>query len=130
MKLGETIKTEDFKKEKHVPVVEIPEKIKASEVFNIKVSVGKEVPHPNTTEHHISWIKVFFKPDDEQYSYEVGSFEFTAHGEAIGGPNTGPLYTEPIVSLSLKLAKNGTILALSYCNIHGLWENSAKITLE
>jgi superoxide reductase len=130
MKFGETIKTEDFKKEKHVPVIEIPEKIKANEVINIKVTVGKEIPHPNTTEHHISWIKVFFKPEDEQYSYEVGNFEFTAHGEAVGGPNTGPVYTEPTVSLSLKLAKGGTLLALSYCNIHGLWENSAKITVE
>ena len=130
MKFTEVIKTEDFKKEKHVPVISAPEKVKANEIFDIKVTVGKEIPHPNTTEHHIRWIKVFFKPDYDLYIYEIGSFEFSSHGEAVSGPNTGSVYTEPSISLSLKINKGGSILALSYCNIHGLWENSFRIDIE
>ena len=29
---------------------------KADEMFAVKVSLGKEIAHPNTTEHHIRWI--------------------------------------------------------------------------
>ncbi len=30
----------------------------------------------------------------------------------------------------VKLAKSGTIYAMSYCNIHGVWENSKDISVE
>lgn len=78
-KLGEYFQGADWKKEKHVPVVECPDLVKAGDRFTIHVSVGKEIPHPNTTEHHIRWIQLFFKPEEEQYSYQLGNFEFTAH---------------------------------------------------
>ncbi|RKZ00666.1 MAG: superoxide reductase, partial [Candidatus Hydrothermota bacterium] len=29
-----------------------------------------------------------------------------------------------------KTEKSGTILAASYCNIHGLWENSKELKVE
>lgn len=45
------IQTDDWKTEKHVPVIEIV-KIEDGKV-EIRVSVGKEIPHPNTTAHHI-----------------------------------------------------------------------------
>ncbi|WP_448535227.1 class II SORL domain-containing protein [Pseudothermotoga sp.] len=130
MKLADFIKSEDFKKEKHVPVIEAPETVKKNEPFLITVTVGKEIPHPNTTEHHIRWIQVFFQPDGDPYVYEVGKYEFNAHGESVQGPNTGAVYTEPLVTSKVKLNKSGTILALSYCNIHGLWESSKKIVVE
>ncbi|AIY85825.1 MULTISPECIES: class II SORL domain-containing protein [unclassified Thermotoga] len=130
MKISDFIKTEDFKKEKHVPVIEAPEKVKKDDKVQITVTVGKEIPHPNTTEHHIRWIKVFFQPDGDPYVYEVGRYEFNAHGESVQGPNTGAVYTEPAVTTVVKLNRSGTIIALSYCNIHGLWESSKKITVE
>ncbi len=52
----------DWKKEKHVPVIDAPDKVKKGEFFNIKVEIGKEIPHPNTTEHHIRWIDSLFSP--------------------------------------------------------------------
>lgn len=130
MKLADFIKSEDFKKEKHVPVIEAPEKVKKGEKTEISVCVGKEIPHPNTTEHHIKWIKLFFQPDGDPYVYEIGNFEFNVHGESVKGPNTGDVYAEPFVKTWVKLNKSGTLLALSYCNIHGLWESSLKITVE
>jgi len=51
--LSSSIQKGDWKKEKHMPVIEAPEQVKAGELFEVKVSLGKEIAHPNTTEHHI-----------------------------------------------------------------------------
>ena len=85
MNLGERIQTADWKAEKHVPVIDCPDKVEADKMFLVKVGVGKEMPHPNTTEHHISWIDVYFQPDGDKFVYHVGRFEFNAHGEAVKG---------------------------------------------
>lgn len=117
----------DWKQEKHVPVIEAPDKVKKGEFFKLTVSVGKEIPHPNTTEHHIRWIEVYFLPDGGKFPYQIGKFEFTAHGESIQGPNMSSVYTHPEVICNFKTDKPGVIFASSYCNIHGLWENAARI---
>ena len=127
MKAGELYQSADWKSEKHVPVIEAPTEVKAGEVFDVKVSIGKEVAHPNTTEHHIRWIQLFFKPEEGKFPYQVGNFEFTAHGEAVEGADQGPVYTHHSVVASLKVEKSGVLLATSFCNIHGLWENSREI---
>ena len=51
-KIGELHQSADWKTEKHVPVIECPDEVTADEVFDVKVTPGKEVAHPNTTEHH------------------------------------------------------------------------------
>jgi superoxide reductase len=91
--------------------------------------VPRQEIHPNTTEHHIRWIQLFFKPQGDKYPYQVGSFEFTAHGESVEGPNKGPVYTNHTVVAELKVSKPGTLVAASFCNIHGLWENSKDLQL-
>jgi len=128
--MGELYQTADWKIEKHVPVIECPPQVTADEIFNVTVSLGKEVAHPNTTEHHIRWIQLYFKPDGDKFSYQVGNYEFTAHGESVEGPNAGPVYTNHAVVTSLKIKKPGTLVATSLCNIHGLWESSQKITIK
>lgn len=120
MTLASTIQTADWKKEKHAPVIECPDAVKAGEVFEVKVSVGKEIAHPNTAEHHIRWISLYFQPEGDKFTYEVGHFEFNAHGE-------GTAFTTPMGTVSLKVDKPGTLHALSHCNIHGLWESSKEI---
>jgi superoxide reductase len=130
IEMNELFQTADWKKEKHVPVIELPDGIKKGEFFSIEVSIGKEVAHPNKTEHHIRWIDIYFKPDDAKFPYQIGKAEFTAHGESVEGPDTSSVYTHHRISLSFKTEKSGTILASSYCNIHGLWQNSKKITVE
>jgi superoxide reductase len=126
----ELFQTADWKAEKHVPVVELPERVKKGEVFEVKVTVGKEIPHPNTTEHHIRWIEVVFLPDGEKFPYEIGRAEFLAHGESIEGPNTSTVYAEPIATFAFKTEKSGKLIAASYCNIHGLWKNEAEVKVE
>ena len=125
--LSERIQKADWKKEKHVPVIECPAQVKADEFFEVKVSLGKEIAHPNTTEHHISWITLYFHPEGEKFTHQVGHFEFSAHGESTAGPNQGPVYTHHGVTASLKVNKAGTLHALALCNIHGLWESSKEI---
>jgi len=119
----------DWKKEKHVPVIECADNINKGETLKVTVSVGKEIPHPNTTEHHIRWIEVYFLADAEKFPYQIGRFEFNAHGESTQGQNTSTIYTQPEVVCSFKTDKPGVILASSYCNIHGLWQGSKKITV-
>jgi len=129
MRLGDRIQEADWKKEKHVPVIECPDEVKADEVFEVKVGVGEEIGHPNTTEHHIRWISLYFHPEGASSPYDVGHYEFNAHGESVAGPNQGPVYTHHAVSASLKINKSGTLHALAYCNIHGLWESSKEISV-
>lgn len=127
MKFAEMIQSADWKTEKHVPVIEAPESVKAGDSFVVKVSVGKEIPHPNTTEHHIRWIKLYFMPEGGKFAYDLGSSEFSAHGESAAGANQGPAYSEPVMALGVKLNVSGTLTAVAYCNIHGLWESSQTI---
>ncbi|MDD2679339.1 MAG: class II SORL domain-containing protein [Candidatus Omnitrophica bacterium] len=120
----------DWKTEKHVPVIEALDSIKKGEAIKVTVSVGKQIAHPNTTEHHIRWIEVYFLPAGEKFPYQVGSFAFTSHGESTQGPNTSTLFTQPEVTLSFRTEKSGAILASSYCNIHGLWKNAKELNVE
>lgn len=129
-KLNDLFQEADWKAEKHVPVIEAPGKAKKQETVNITVSVGKSIPHPNTTEHHIRWIEVYFHPQGEKFPYQIGRFEFNSHGESAQGPNTSTIYAQPSVVCSFKTEKSGTILASSYCNIHGLWQNSQELSVE
>jgi len=125
--MKELFQTADWKAEKHVPVIEAPDKVAKGAVTKIAVCVGKEIAHPNTTEHHISWIAVCFLPEGEKFPYHLGRFEFTAHGASVQGPNTSTVYTQPEAVVALKTDKSGTLYATSYCNIHGFWENTKQI---
>ncbi len=117
----------DWKKEKHVPVIETSDILKKGDAAKISVTVGKEVPHPNTTEHHIRWIEVYFLADGEKFPCQVGRSDFTAHGESAQGPNTSTIFTNSEMTISLKTEKSGTVMASSYCNIHGFWSSSKRL---
>ncbi len=129
-KIGEQFQTADWKTEKHVPVIECPDSVAADEMFDVKVSLGKEVAHPNTTEHHIRWIQLYFKPEGDKFAYQVGNFEFCAHGESAAGANEGPVYTNHSAVARMKVKKPGTLLATALCNIHGLWEYSKSVSVK
>jgi superoxide reductase len=120
----------DWKLEKHVPVIEAPDKVKKGQVFQVKVTIGKEVAHPNKTEHHISWIDVYFLPRGGKYPCQIAKAEFSAHGESTDGPDTSTIYTHHEAIVSFKTDKPGTIFASSLCNIHGLWKNAKEIEVD
>ena len=121
MKIGDLIQSGDWKGEKHVPVIDAPAAVKAGEVAHVKLCVGAEIAHPNTPEHFIAWIKLYFKPAGGKFAVELGELNFNMHGETA---------VEPKGCLHVKLKESGTLIAVSYCNLNGLWESSAEIAVE
>lgn len=113
--LSGTIKSGDWKGEKHVPVIEYE---KEGNLIKVEVSVGKEILHPNTPEHHIAWIELYFHPEGENFPILVGRVAFTNHSDPL---------TEPRAVFFFRTSKKGKLYALSYCNLHGLWENGVPL---
>ena len=121
--LQDFIKTGDWKGEKHVPVITCADTFKAGEVTDVTLSIGDAISHPNTAEHYIAWFKLFFVAEGSKNVVELGDVHFDSHGEA-------NLFTEPKAVFSVKLPSSGKLVALSYCNLHGLWENVKEVTAE
>ena len=127
--IGSLYRTEDWAVEKHVPAIDCPDAFVAGEATTVTVTVGKEISHPNSTSHHIRWIRLYFVPAESTQVYELGSFEMNAHGTSPMGADQSTLYTDPKISVDLRTGVAGTLYATAYCNIHGLWESSKKIVV-
>ena len=117
--ISQLIKSADWKAEKHVPAITVLGDFKPGEPFEVEVSVGKEIPHPNTVEHHIAWIALYCVAEGSQLPVGLARAEFSAHGPDI--------FTEPVLKAKVKLPKPGTLHAVAYCNLHGLWEDETQI---
>ena len=128
--MKEYLQEADWKKEKHVPVIDAPDVVKKGEFLKVTVTIGKEIPHPNTTAHHITWIAAYFIPDGEKFPYLISRSELASHGASGQGPDTSTVYTASETTFSMRSDKSGTILVVSCCNIHGLWESSKKIEVK
>ncbi|MFH0925354.1 MAG: class II SORL domain-containing protein [bacterium] len=128
--LKDLLQSENWKTEKHVPVIESPDVVKKGDMFNVTVTIGKEIAHPNKTDHHIQWIDIYFHPEDSKFPYQIGKAEFTSHGASIKGADTSTVYTHHEVTMSFKTDLSGIIFASSSCNIHGLWQNSKQLIVE
>lgn len=118
--LSSLIKSADWKAEKHVPVITLLSPFKPGEPVEIEVSVGKEIPHPNTVEHHIAWIALYYVAVGSQLPVELARAEFSAHGSDI--------VTGPVLKTKVCLSKPGSLHAVAYCNLHGLWESKLSLT--
>ena len=116
------VKTADWKNEKHVPVIDAPASVKTGETFDVDVTVGKEIPHPNTVEHHIAWIALHYVPEGAQTSIEIARLDLSAHGVNA--------FTAASAKFRVALQKGGALYATAYCNLHGLWASSAAIAVE
>lgn len=107
-----TIQNADWKVEKHAPVIEAPESVKAGEVFTVSAGLGKAIAHPNTPQHYIGWISLYFLPDGAKLPIQVAHAEFKAHGDSTTD-QPGPALTNPNMTASLKLAKSGVLQAVA-----------------
>ncbi|MFC4804822.1 class II SORL domain-containing protein [Filifactor villosus] len=117
------IKSGDWKGEKHVPVINCPDTFSKDEVTEVSLSIGDAIAHPNTPEHYIAWFKLFFIPEGGKNIIELADAKFSAHGETNS-------FSEPKAVVGVKLPSSGKLVALSYCNIHGLWENSKDVVVK
>jgi superoxide reductase len=119
MKLAETITAPEKEgKEKHVPHIDSPSTVNRGERFEVKVHVGKEIPHPNQVEHHIKFVTLYAKESGAKPVVRVAHAEF------------GPTFGEPIATFTVVLQKTSDLIAVEFCNIHGLWENSISVTVQ
>ena len=121
-RFGELIYTEDVsgpaaaKKETHMPRIEAPDTVKKGEPFRVTIRVG---PHPNEPGHSVRRIEVWFAEEGRQFNpVHVATLILE------------PGYGEPEVTLTLRLEKSGTLYALAYCNLHGVWEARKEIRVE
>lgn len=126
--ISTTIQNADWKIEKHAPVLQAPETVKAGEVFTIQAGIGDAIAHPNTPQHHIAWLAVFFQPEGSKFPIELGRADFSAHGFALN-EEPGVAWTEPVLSVTAKVMKSGTLQAVAYCNIHGLWQSAKHLAV-
>ncbi len=106
--------SEGEKAKNHKPIIECPDSVKAGEEFEVRVYVSG---HPNKVEHSIRWIEVYFEEDGRDFNPIMLSR--SAFSE----------YVNPNVTLKVKLNRSGKIIALAYCNKHGLWENKREISV-
>ena len=113
--ISSLVKSADWKAEKHVPVITFPGGFNPNEPVEVEVSVGKEIPHPNTVEHHIAWIALYYVAEGSQLPIELARADFSAHGKEA--------FAEPVLKATVKLPNPGTLHAVAYCNLHGLWES-------
>ena len=88
-----TIQNADWKVEKHAPVIEAPDSVKAGDFFTVTAGLGKAIAHPNTVQHHISWISLYFLPEGAKLAIQLqskikqtlqaGSFVFRGQATAV-----------------------------------------------
>ena len=127
-KLNEVYQSDDWKTEKHVPVIEAPDSVGNNETFTIRATVGKEIEHPNTIPHHIRWIQLFFLPDGKNIPVQIAAFEFSAHGDQELEKEEAGVFTNSSASTVVRIDGSGTLMASAFCNINGLWQSSKTIT--
>ena len=99
---------------KHLPIIELPDKVGQNEPFEVNVRVGgiDGVEHPNETGHFIEWV--------ELYSGDT----FVGRCHYCGGTSY------PVARFKLKLSHaHGPLKAWAKCNLHGLWEETKDITV-
>jgi len=101
------------KVESHTPRIEAPDKVRAGEEFEVRVTVG---PHPNTVQHSIRFIELYFEEEGRGFN--------PIH---IATVRLEPEYAEPKLTFTLRLKKSGVLYAVEYCSLHGLWEARKEI---
>ncbi|MBU0567539.1 superoxide reductase [bacterium] len=107
-RVKDTANPTDLEK-KHTSNIEVPEPVKPHEPFEVKITIGKELAHPDEGGHHIQWLELFA---GEAF---LGRVDFT------------PMVSGSPVTLTLKLFEDTTLRALTRCNLHGLWEASRNL---
>ena len=99
--------------DKHTPVVLCNDTAVRDELFSVKVRIGTDAKHPNIFVHHFEYIQLW-------------NLE-TLVGEVRLEQNN---YTkEPIqieVDFYLKPTLSMRLMALAYCNKHGLWRSEER----
>ena len=98
----------------HVPVITAPEKVKAGEIFNVKVVIGKEL-HPMGPKHWIEYLQLSIGNEP------AGTIVYRSHG-----------YIKPETTFSIVLGddmkgKTLSFVATHKCSLHGIWQHYVNV---
>lgn len=113
MSLSNYTKTADATKEKHVPHISVGNCDGCNGII-VTIKVGKETLHPSTVEHAIKTIALYGLADGEKV-------------EQLAVTQLGDENSIPCVVVHIKAGKYKKLIATSYCNLHGLWENELEL---
>jgi superoxide reductase len=118
-----------FRQNKHLPVIQAPDRVKKGKYFNFKVVVNKETPLPERELPQRFWFTVYFLPRESGTPYQVVQPLFSAQKEAW---KTKDSFENPVLyqaSFKFKTEKAGTIYAAAYCPLHGLSQSGSPIEI-
>ncbi len=90
---------------KHMPEISVPKRVKAGEPFEVKIRVN----HVMQNKHFIQWLEVY---DGDLFLARV---DLTA------------VKTRPEVTITLALGQSTELRFYERCNLHGTWENRARV---
>ena len=94
----------------HAPDIKVPTAVKAGEPFVVEVQAGREL-HSTSVAHRIY------------------SIQLLAGNEPIGAAVFESIMANPRASFLVTLDRPVTLVAVSRCNLHGLWEGSVDIKM-
>src|SRR3989338_2794411 len=99
--------------QKHTPVIEAPDAVKAGEPFNITVTIGSKL-HVMEQGHYIQYIDIY------------------AGYTPIARVDLTPVTSKPKVTITAVLSKDGAfnLRAFELCNLHGFWEATKPIAVK
>lgn len=97
---------------KHTPMIKVNGHQKAGVPFQAAIDVGGG-KHPNLHEHFIQWIDLY------------------AEWVFLGRSDLSAVTTSPKVNFEVTLHHEGEVTLRSFakCNMHGVWEGTAKVQI-
>lgn len=94
---------------KHTPDIKVG-KVDAKGYVTVEVNIGQEgIIHPSTADH---WI------------YKI---ELYADGKKVAQADLEPVISRGYLSAKVKKEGLKELRSVSYCNLHGEWENTLKV---
>ena len=98
----------------HVPIISAPEIVKAGEIFDVGIIIGKEL-HPMGPTHWIEYVQLSIGNEP------AGTVTFRSHG-----------YLKPKTRFAVVLDENLkgkrlSLVATLKCNLHGIWQHYANV---
>ncbi|WP_445474622.1 desulfoferrodoxin family protein [Methanococcoides methylutens] len=113
----DTNNVDERSKERHIPVIEVLRNYEDTGKDYIHIIVEKNAIHPNTLEHHIEYIELYGR---------TKMMDTVTIGRATFGPEVKPDTMFGLVNFG----KYREFCVITYCNVHGPWENCIEIREE
>jgi superoxide reductase len=98
----------------HIPVITAPEKVGAGEVFEVDVTIGKEL-HPMGPAHWIEYVDLSIGNEP------AGTVVFRSHGYLKAKTRFAVVLGENL------RGKRVSLVATLKCNLHGIWQHYVDV---